>query len=160
MSIPLTVQGVTFQYPQNGGEIWGREATNWAIAITNALNTSSVTGDLGPTTLAPINNNVVASTNVSSLSVSVASTRAFKVDYYVYRGRGAPTNTELTEVGTLRAMYSPSSGTWIIDNTFTGDAQVDFSVNASGQVQYTASDIAGTGTYYGQMRYRLYALPV
>jgi len=160
MSIPLTVQGVTFQYPVSGDELWGREATNWAIAVTNALTTLTVTGDIGPTTLAAINNNVSTPTNVSQLNVSVANVRAFMVQYYVYRGRGSPTNEELVETGTLRAIYAPSAGAWTLDNTYTGDSDVEFNITAAGQVQYTSSNIAGSGTYFGQMRYRLFALPV
>jgi hypothetical protein len=37
MSVPLTVQGVTFQYPQQGDNNWGPTLTGWSTAVTNAL---------------------------------------------------------------------------------------------------------------------------
>ena len=160
MSIPLTVQGVTFQYPVNSNELWGNEATNWAKAMTDAVQTLIVTGDLGALTLASIANNISVDANVSGLNVNVNNTRAFIVQYYVYRGRGSPTNTELAEVGTLRGIYKPNSAEWVLDNTYSGDGEVDFSITLAGQVQYTSSEITGTGTYFGTMRYRLAALPV
>jgi len=160
MAVALTIGGVTFQYPNNNDELWGREATNWAIAVTNSLNSISVDGDLGPTISAAINNNVTTETNVSGLSVNVNDNRGFVIHYYVYRGRGSPTNIELAEVGTIRGVYKTTAGTWELDNTYTGDTEVEFSVTPTGQIQYTSSDISGTGTYFGQMRYRLYALPV
>jgi hypothetical protein len=37
MSVPLTINGVTFQYPQQFDKNWGPTLTNWSIAVTNAL---------------------------------------------------------------------------------------------------------------------------
>ena len=37
MSIPLTVGGVTFQYPVQFDKKWAAAATGWAVAVTNAL---------------------------------------------------------------------------------------------------------------------------
>jgi microcystin-dependent protein len=39
MSVPLTVGGVTFQYPQEFDKHWGPTLTNWATAVTNVLAT-------------------------------------------------------------------------------------------------------------------------
>lgn len=38
MSVPLTVNGVTYQYPNIGNENWGQDATNWAVGITQLVN--------------------------------------------------------------------------------------------------------------------------
>jgi len=37
MSVPLTINGVTFNYPQEFDTHWGPTLTNWSIAVTNAL---------------------------------------------------------------------------------------------------------------------------
>lgn len=37
MSVPLTVNGVTFQYPQQFDKNWGPTLTGWSTAVTNAL---------------------------------------------------------------------------------------------------------------------------
>lgn len=38
MPVPLTLNGVTYQYPRLGDENWGQDATNWAIGITQLVN--------------------------------------------------------------------------------------------------------------------------
>lgn len=37
MSIPLTINGAVFQYPENNDEAWGVDATGWAQAVTNGM---------------------------------------------------------------------------------------------------------------------------
>jgi len=37
MSIPLTINGATFEYPVNFDENWGVQATGWAQAVTNGM---------------------------------------------------------------------------------------------------------------------------
>jgi hypothetical protein len=41
MSIPLTIQGVTYNYPTEGDLGWGQQATAWASAVTNSLGPGS-----------------------------------------------------------------------------------------------------------------------
>lgn len=38
MPIPLTLNSVTYQYPKLGDENWGQDATNWAVGITQLVN--------------------------------------------------------------------------------------------------------------------------
>lgn len=37
MSVPLTINGVTFQYPQENDKHWGPVLTNWSTAVTNGM---------------------------------------------------------------------------------------------------------------------------
>lgn len=37
MAIALTINGQTFQYPEQGDQNWGSSATNWATAVTNGM---------------------------------------------------------------------------------------------------------------------------
>lgn len=37
MTIPLTINGATFEYPENFDEQWGVNATEWAQAVTNGM---------------------------------------------------------------------------------------------------------------------------
>lgn len=37
MAIPLTINGATFEYPQDFDETWGVNATGWAQAVTNGM---------------------------------------------------------------------------------------------------------------------------
>jgi hypothetical protein len=38
LPIPLSLNGVTYQYPRLGDENWGQDATNWAVGITQLVN--------------------------------------------------------------------------------------------------------------------------
>lgn len=42
MSIPLVVNGVTYNYPEEGDEEWGDDATAWAEAITAAVSSLTI----------------------------------------------------------------------------------------------------------------------
>src|SRR4030095_3280412 len=37
MSIPLTVNGVEFEFPETGDVLWGSTVTNWAEAVTDGM---------------------------------------------------------------------------------------------------------------------------
>lgn len=37
MSLPLTINGQTYFYPQTGDRNWGPDATDWAVAVTNGM---------------------------------------------------------------------------------------------------------------------------
>ena len=42
---------------------------------------------------------------------------------------------------------------WSISIVSTGDAEINFSITPSGQIQYTSNDLAGSG-YVGEIRFR------
>jgi len=37
MAVTLTINGVSFAYPETGGQNWGTSATNWAVAVSSGL---------------------------------------------------------------------------------------------------------------------------
>lgn len=37
MSIPLTINGTDYDYPEQGDVSWGPDATDWAVAVTNGM---------------------------------------------------------------------------------------------------------------------------
>jgi microcystin-dependent protein len=70
MSVPLVINGVTFNYPVQGDGNWGPVLTSWSTAVTNAL--VPITG--GVLTLSPYPNtgvNFANSTNSGFLSLTV-----------------------------------------------------------------------------------------
>ncbi len=156
MSVQLTVQGVTFDYPVPESQNWGEDATAWAVAVTEALSSTVVPGDIGPIVSVTIQN-TGTTLNVTDLVIDSGINRAALVDYYIYRVRDA---TEVAEVGTMRLVYKTNAGTWELDRTFAGDADTNLSITSGGQVQYNATVIAGAGTHVGNMRYRVRALPL
>jgi|ERR1019366_3654474 hypothetical protein len=71
MSIPLTVNGVTFQYPQQFDRNWGPTLTGWSTAVTNVLAAFPSTGvlTLSPSPAAAIN--FANATNTGFLALTV-----------------------------------------------------------------------------------------
>jgi hypothetical protein len=62
------------------------------------------------------------------------------------------TGTEIVESGELRGIYHSLSSTWYISNTYTGPgAGITFSMNSSGNVLYTTTNLAGA-SYTGTMK--------
>lgn len=159
MSVPLIVAGVTYNYPATDNELWGVDATNWAIAITSELAQVTVTGDIGPTTLVTIANNQVSAANVTALVLNSATIRSGTVEYYVYRifDSGAQ---EVAEAGNLYFLYHDLSGSWTVSQVGNGigSTGVLFTITAGGQVQYTSSDLTPSSGYSGSMKYRLRVL--
>jgi len=37
MPLSLVINGITYNYPQSGDELWGDDATNWAQAVTQGM---------------------------------------------------------------------------------------------------------------------------
>lgn len=72
--------------------------------------------------------------------------------------RVSEASTEVMEIGIFNGIYRPSLGTWeIVNETFSGDsAGVVFSMDNSGQLQYTSTDIVGSIT--NRLNYYLYLL--
>jgi hypothetical protein len=156
MAVTLNVQGVDYTYPVTNDNSWGSNATAWAVAITDAVAAAVTEGDIAPTTQVVIQNDG-ATHDVTDLVIDSSVTRAALVDYYIYRVKGS---TEVAEVGTMRLVYKTNSISWEIDRTYTGDAFTLLTVTTAGQVQYNATVLAVSGSYTGNMRFRVRALPI
>lgn len=159
MSVPLVVAGNTYNYPALNDELWGPDATNWAIAVTSELAQVTVVGDIGPTTLVNIANNQSSPSNVTNLVLDSSEVRSGNVEYYVYINYNSGTQ-ELAETGTLYFLYQDIAATWTIAQVGNGvgSTGVQFSITAGGQVQYTSQNLTPSIGYSGEMKYRLRVL--
>jgi hypothetical protein len=156
MAVNLSIKGVTYRYPTSNNEQWGTDATDWAIAVTEALGTVSVEGDIAPPTAsqASILNNQSTVANVTDLSFDSASVRSAVIHYYIFRKHGA---TEVMESGVITLRYVNSA--WTFTQEYQGDdTGVTLSITSSGQIQYISDNKTGT-PYTGVMKYRAFALP-
>lgn len=155
MAISLTVNGETFLYPENNeSPSWGEEASAWAVAVTAVLGTVSGPGDIVLTS-APIANNVSSPASVSNLAFSSATVRGAIVEYDVYR---TSTLQELVECGTMYITYKSTAAEFGITTVGSDSSGVSFTINNSGQVLYTSSNMTGT-SYSGTMKFRARAIP-
>lgn len=147
MSIPLTIAGTTFNYPSSGQDPnWAEEASGWAVAVTDALNTLIGPGDI-LTTEFSIDNNISVATNINGLLFDSGFTRASNINYSVYRTSTAnPAGN--AETGTIYLIFddsAPVNQKWKLSQNKDGDAGVSFSIGDNGQVQYLSSDIGSVG---------------
>jgi len=107
-----------------------------------------------PEALAAINNNQVAPTDVTGMTVDSSLYRGATVWYQVTRETAT---NELVGQGYLSLVWKPGALVWDISVGPEGpDAHgVDFTITTTGtvgQVQYTSSNMAGAG-YTGQIEF-------
>lgn len=154
MSVQLTLNGVTYEYPTSGTDPnWAENATGWAEAVTSILNTLVAPGDILATT-ANINDNVAISTDVSGLNFDPTLVRATNVTYSIYRV-STDTPSGNTEDGTIFLNYDNAAAPgskWTLSQRTNGNSGVTFTITDLGQVQYTSNQIDnGGGGYSGTM---------
>lgn len=151
MARQITINGTTYDYPDNGETPgWGSEATDAFEALSNLVGSIVGTNDI-VNSLQTITNNQSTSTNITDLNFSVGASgvRSVLVEYQIYR---ATAGTEFGETGEIRAVYNTLTTSWTITRTHIGNAGVDITVTNAGQFQYKSNDI-GTQTF-GKMRFR------
>jgi hypothetical protein len=157
MSLPLVVNGQTYNYPENrDSPSWGEEATAWASAVTSLLANVTGSGDIAPTS-ANIANNQSSVANVIGLSFDTSTVRGAIVEYSVYRNSTLAGATELVETGTMYLGYKSVAATWEIAIVGSAGAGTTFSITNTGQVQYTSTNMTGSA-YAGVIKFRARAI--
>lgn len=156
MPIPLTINGVTYNYPVNGeNPEWGNDATDWAQAVTEVINLFVGPGDILDTP-GVIDNNISTPTNVNFLLFDTGTVRAANVDYSVFRTSDA-NPSGYAESGTIFIVFDDSLNQWQLSQRTVGNSGVVFNITNAGQFQYTSTDI-GSANYNGVIRFRAKAL--
>lgn len=150
----LTVNNNTYNYPDPGTDPgWGQDATDWASAVTEVLNTLVAPSDILQTSYV-INNNVSSYTDVNRLSFDPGTVRAANITYAVYRTSTA-NPSGVVESGTIYLTFDNSAGAgskWLLSQQKTGDAGVIFTITDAGQVRYQSTDINAVG-YQGTIKF-------
>ena len=159
MAVSLTIRGNTFEYPTEGENPgWGGDATDWAIAVTEALGTLLGAGDILQTQ-ALIGQDVSIPTNVNRLVFDGGTVRAANVMYQISRVSSDYPSGRI-ESGTLYLTYdAAATDKWLMNRIQVGDAQVNFTITNTGQIQYTAYNMSGTG-YNGTITFSAKTLSV
>lgn len=158
MSIALVVNGNTFLYPTNRqSPSWGEQATAWAQAVTEVLNTLQGTDDI-PLTTATISNNVTDQ-SIVGLNFDPTQSRGAIITYSVNRFTDGVGGVERAEVGYIYATYIASTTTWTVVVAGSGTAGISFGMTSLGQVTYT-TDLQDGDNYNGTIVFKASALPV
>lgn len=157
-AISLTINGNTYLFPSAGDSPnWGDEVTQWAQAVSNALQAVTGNGDIVQTA-AILANNQTTATNVPGLSFSTSAVRGAVIDYSIYRTTTGTGAQERIEVGTIYLSYKSIANTWEMAQVcVSGPAGVTFSITGPGQIQYTSDNQTGS-SYIGTLHYRARAL--
>ncbi len=122
--------------------------------VINPVSSASAIYVVDGDTSFTIANNQSSAANVTSLLFDGVSTRSFILDYSIYRQTDTASSA-LAQVGQLRGVYNTQSSTWFMSDDFSGqNAAVTFSIQPSGQIQYTSSNILGAN-YVGSMKYTI-----
>jgi hypothetical protein len=99
---------------------------------------------LGSETSVQLENNISEAKAVEGLKVNQRGVSQATVEFLVQRVTSV---SELIETGSFILSYNPTSEDWNISLTNINqpdDSGVDFTVDATGQVLYTSSDLSGT----------------
>jgi hypothetical protein len=155
MAITLIVNGTSYEYPIPGEDPnWGQGATDWASAVTEALNTLLAPGDILETTFS-IDNDISVATNVNGLLFDPGTVRAANIDYAIYRTSTLNPSGN-AETGVIHLIYDDSASVgskWKFSQNIDGASGVSLSITDAGQVQYKTTDI-GTAGYSGTIKFR------
>ena len=101
-----------------------------------------------------IANNQAAAASITGLLIDGVSTRGFILEYSIYRQTDTALSA-LAQLGQLRAVYNSQSSTWFMSDDYSGqNSGVTLTIQPSGQIQYTSSNIAGAN-YVGTMKYAI-----
>lgn len=94
-------------------------------------------------------NNQSAPADVTGLKVNSRAVSMAIVEFLVQRVTTSTGATELVEAGSFILSYNPTANDWNISLTNINapdNSGVDFTVTATGQVQYTSTNISGTAS--------------
>lgn len=153
MSIPLTVNGLTFEFPTSQEDPdWSFNVSDWAKEITDAVNSVVGVGDLAVTSFSLDNANTFE--DVTGCLFDTSSIQSSIIEYSIARSTDS---IIVYEQGELHLLFDNDAGTWRVFREFTQDAQVEFNVTSIGQVQIKNATIAGAN-YVGKLTFRARAL--
>lgn len=149
MAITLTINNISFDYPEQGEPApWGEAATGWATEVTKVLNSVSGPSDILESSSAILNNQTTFQ-NIPGLFFDTALVRSFIVNGNVYRTYD--TSQEVSESFTLTGLNQGGAG-WLLQVEGIGDAGITFNLDASGQIQYKSSNL--TNYISGLIKFR------
>jgi hypothetical protein len=139
----LRVNNTTFNYPDPGSAPgWGEAGSDWAKAVTDALNTLQGPGTINETQAA-LENNVTIAKSITGLAFAPALTKEATVEYRIQ----IVTDSESRyESGTIKLLYKPDDITaWEYSRVITAgvDAGVVITIDPTGQGKYVTENVAG-----------------
>jgi hypothetical protein len=138
----LTVGNEEFEFPISGENAgYGSEITDWAEAVTTALETVQKPNDIPTTAEIPLNADILINTPeaIPGFSFSTAEVIAIESKYLFRREwTVGVTNYIKMEVGFIEGYFDGFE--WGISIRTTGDAGVLITINSAGQMRYQTTE--------------------
>lgn len=106
-----------------------------------------IVDSLGIESYCQLNNNQTSALTIDGLNFNSLNINSVIIDYFIQRVTTGGGATELIETGILYCAFKPTSNTWVLSKPLTAwpnNAGVTFTITASGEVQYTTTNITGT----------------
>ena len=134
---PANGDTITYTLPSNDGDADQCLTTNGSGTLSWENNQIASAGDIKETSFAAANNQSTPA-NVTGLAFANGTVRSFEALVSTYIDATA----DLFEVFTLRGIQRGAD--WQMSITSTGDESgIEFTINSSGQVLYTSTNVAG-----------------
>lgn len=147
MSKTIQVGSTIIDFPTSGQDPnWSSGVVQFADAVSQAINQFAGPFDVPPQVInIDAYNPGTPNVDITALNFPTTSVRSTFIRYAVYRSTNS---TNAYETGTFMAVYNPNgpvNNKWEYSRDSIGDGQLDFNITDSGQVQFTATALAGTG---------------
>lgn len=150
MSTPITINGTVYNVPSQGENApWGDELSDFLVALAGVVNSVVGSSDILTTNTVVANNQAVAA-SVTGATFDTATVRSAIITYSIYR---STSTSESTECGFVYLNYKSTAGTWDLAVAGGGSSGITFTITTGGQLQYTSTNLSGTG-YVGKLKYQ------
>lgn len=150
----INVAGTIIDFPDSGeSPNWAQAMIDFAQAVSQNINGLSGAGDILPNFFTLDSLNPDASVNIPGFSFDTSIVRSTEISYSLIRNRDS---TTLTEQGTIHAVYNPDASPglkWEISRDYTGEGQISFAIDDTGQVNISTTAISGVGVHTGTLGY-------
>lgn len=117
---------------------WGEDLTAFLEAVAQSLENVQGPNDILQSS-ATLSNNQSTPTDINGLAFNVADVNFIEVEFFIFRTFDSG-STVAVESGKVMGHYNGAD--FEISTESTGDAGIDITVTATGQFQYTSSDLA------------------
>lgn len=153
MAIQININGTNFSLPDQGQNApWGDDLSDIIQAIVTTLNGVSGTADI-PTSSFNLSNNISSAANITGLLFNTSQVRSAIVEYSVSR---VTSSNEKSEQGQLFLTYNATNSAptrWSLARMANETSGITFTITSAGQVQYTSTNLAGTG-HVGKLKFK------
>ena len=145
----LTVGTDEFEFPLEGENPgYGSEITDWAVAVTTALETVQKPNDISTRTESILNDRDTL-TSISGFNFNTSEVISIECKYFIQRS--SSTTSTIAESGFIEGYFDGTD--WGISRRTVGDAGIlEISITTAGQIQYKSNDI-GYASYAGTITF-------